>query len=751
MKKLKVIICGTSFGQFYIEAVQKLNSMIEIVGILARGSERSKKCASYYHIPLYTSIEEIPENVDIAYIVLRSSVLGGNGTELALQLMEKGINVLQEQPVHQKDVSKCLRIAKKNNLVYFIGNLYMKLPAIKCFIESAKKIFEEQKPLYIDAAFASQVSYPMIQILFNILNQIRPLTIDDDVKKFQAFSIMTGKLGNTPLIFRVHNEINPKEPDNYLHFLHRITIGTEGGSLILEDTNASVLWIPRLHVPTDIDILRKIYIECPENLKEEQFVWLRIADEKEMKSVLLDEWVQAISDDLIEMIKIIENRKLLPKKAQEFLSVSGIWHEVTTKLEYPRLNENTSYKYLNTHIFDEIISKYNCKLNKNNEYIYSLEHEVKCGVDTVDKKFSYLKKEEIDEFTKCLDIAIYNSILRFLQSNGVLNNINRRYSFEEIISVISADKNKHIIIRWLDEMKKHGIIKGSESEFYSNRLIDESDLENEWRIVRDKWEWKLGSPLTLDYIINNIKMLPKLVSGKIEASMLLFPEGKMEYANSLYKETIVARYLNCLVAEIVKNYVMEMLNIRNNDKDRMVNILEIGAGTGATTEVVFDKLKNNGVFNKIEYVFTDISQFFISEAKEKYKKLRNVKYQTFNIDLYPEEFKSKYNTVDLIIAAGVLNNAKSIKNTLKEMLKTLKPKGKILITEPTREFAEMLVSQVFMMEKPSDVRNEKNSTFMTAEEWKNTIFEAGARRVIILPETDHALNAFGQKLFIVEK
>ena len=52
------IICGSRFGQFYIEAIRKHDD-INICGLLANGSQRSVDCAEFYQLNLYTHIDEI--------------------------------------------------------------------------------------------------------------------------------------------------------------------------------------------------------------------------------------------------------------------------------------------------------------------------------------------------------------------------------------------------------------------------------------------------------------------------------------------------------------------------------------------------------------------------------------------------------------------------------------------------------------------------------------------------------------------
>ena len=45
-----IIVYGSRFGQFYLEALKRMKG-IKIVGLLAKGSDRSYECARYYNIP----------------------------------------------------------------------------------------------------------------------------------------------------------------------------------------------------------------------------------------------------------------------------------------------------------------------------------------------------------------------------------------------------------------------------------------------------------------------------------------------------------------------------------------------------------------------------------------------------------------------------------------------------------------------------------------------------------------------------
>ncbi|MCZ6145127.1 Gfo/Idh/MocA family oxidoreductase, partial [Escherichia coli] len=58
-----------------------------------------------FGIPLYTSPEQITRMPDIACIVVRSTVAGGTGTQLARHFLTRGVHVIQEHPLHPDDIS----------------------------------------------------------------------------------------------------------------------------------------------------------------------------------------------------------------------------------------------------------------------------------------------------------------------------------------------------------------------------------------------------------------------------------------------------------------------------------------------------------------------------------------------------------------------------------------------------------------------------------------------------------------------
>jgi thiazolinyl imide reductase len=352
-KKLRTVVCGSTFGQFYLKALKMLPEEFELAGLLARGSERSKKWAEYYGINLYTEAGQLPDDIDLACVVLRSGVMGGKGTDLSMNLLARGIHVVQEQPVHHKDMAACFRIARQQGVFFQTGDLYVHLPAVRCFIACAKVMLERQNALYIDAAFASQVSYPLMHIFSEILLSIRPWKTGTLFRDGGPFHVLTGTLGKIPVILRVHNEVDPDDPDNYLHLLHRITIGSEGGSLSLTDTHGPVVWHPRLHIPEDLKTFGDLSDAYPEHLLENSTETLGASSPANYKDILTKQWPGAVARDLSLMRKMILGSSNMDMRAQQDLLCSSQWHEMTAALGYPVLHPRCSHQPLPVNILKE--------------------------------------------------------------------------------------------------------------------------------------------------------------------------------------------------------------------------------------------------------------------------------------------------------------------------------------------------------------------------------------------------------------
>ena len=95
------------------------------------------------------------------------------------------------------------------------------------------------------------------------------------------------------------------------------------------------------------------------------------------------------------------------------------------------------------------------------------------------------------------------------------------------------------------------------------------------------------------------------------------------------------------------------LRLLGHSKPNM-KVLEIGAGTGATTSIILNGLISpSGDRMYSSYTFTDISAGFFVSAKDRFKKFQNVEYAILDISKDPAEQGLQEGSFDFIVAANV--------------------------------------------------------------------------------------------------
>lgn len=257
-RPLRVVVCGTTFGQVYLEGLSQAGADFELAGVLARGSKRSVQCAEHYGVPLYADPRDLPNDVDAACVVVRAGLLGGRGARLAEALMARGVHVIQEHPLHHDELARCLKAARAAHVVYHLNSFYPHVESVSSFIAAAREMQRSEPIVYIDAACGFQLVYSLLDILGNILAGVRPWelacrsTVTDDgmwLGKDVPFRGIDGVIGAVPITLRVQNQLDPSDPDNHAHLDHRITIGTDGGNLTLVNTHGPIVLTKRPHYP----------------------------------------------------------------------------------------------------------------------------------------------------------------------------------------------------------------------------------------------------------------------------------------------------------------------------------------------------------------------------------------------------------------------------------------------------------------------------------------------------------------------
>ncbi|RMZ78734.1 hypothetical protein DV737_g3768, partial [Chaetothyriales sp. CBS 132003] len=111
-----------------------------------------------------------------------------------------------------------------------------------------------------------------------------------------------------------------------------------------------------------------------------------------------------------------------------------------------------------------------------------------------------------------------------------------------------------------------------------------------------------------------------------------------------------------------------------------INILEVGAGTGATTNAILYELGSS--YNS--YTFTDISSSFFLPAEERFGTRGNrIIYKTFDMEKEPKTQGYVEGSYGVVTAVNVLHVSADVSASLSNVRRLLKPGGFLVVAELT--------------------------------------------------------------------
>ncbi|MFG3128047.1 Gfo/Idh/MocA family oxidoreductase [Streptomyces tendae] len=335
----RVLVCGTNFGRFYAEAAHRRPGYA-LAGVLSRGSAASRAYAERLGVPHYTDTDDLPADIDAACVAVSSAISGGGGTELARALMDRGIHVLQEHPVHLTELTDNLTHARRRGVQYRLNTHYPHVSPVRGFIDAARRLVAQQRPLFVDAATPIHLMHPLVDILGRATGTLRPWRFADPAPLPaavgpQPFRSLHGMLAGVPLTLRVHHQLDPSDRDNHALHWHRISLGTEGGVLTLADTHGPVLWSPRLHVGRDTD--RRFVLDGPGTGRLGLGTTAVVGTTGTFRTVFTDLWPEAVGSALDGLREAVEQGGDALRTGQYDLAVCRIWTDLAARLGPPEI------------------------------------------------------------------------------------------------------------------------------------------------------------------------------------------------------------------------------------------------------------------------------------------------------------------------------------------------------------------------------------------------------------------------------
>ncbi|HFL6280765.1 TPA: thioester reductase domain-containing protein [Pseudomonas aeruginosa] len=178
-----------------------------------------------------------------------------------------------------------------------------------------------------------------------------------------------------------------------------------------------------------------------------------------------------------------------------------------------------------------------------------------------------------------------------------------------------------------------------------------------------------------------LRALPAILRGEQEATQVLFPEGRLDGVEALYRDHPVADYFNEVLGERLETYVEKRLRL---DPEARLRILEVGAGTGSTSGALLARLvPYTGQID--EYAYTDVSPAFLKHAQQHYApRAGYLRTRLLDIERDPVSQGFEAGGYDVVVAANVLHATRDITRTLGQVKSLLKGNGLLLLNEATQ-------------------------------------------------------------------
>lgn len=239
---------------------------------------------------------------------------------------------------------------------------------------------------------------------------------------------------------------------------------------------------------------------------------------------------------------------------------------------------------------------------------------------------------------------------------------------------------------------------------------------------------------------------PQILQGDMPATDVMFPDSSIEFVAGLYKGNAITDYFNDGVAQGVERFIEAGM------KDRLVHIIEIGAGTGATSERVLKALTRYA--GQCRYTYTDISSGFTRYAREKFGNVYPfMDFSTLNLEKTLEEQEYTSGQYDIVIATNVLHATRNLRNTLRTVKELLKPNGWLALNELTEvrsdiTFAGGVIEGWWLFDE--EVERLPDSPLLSVSQWRKVLWEEGFGPLAVVGENTTDGGGWGQHLLIAE-
>ncbi len=322
------------------------------------------------------------------------------------------------------------------------------------------------------------------------------------------------------------------------------------------------------------------------------------------------------------------------------------------------------------------------------------------------------------------------SIVQTLRGLGTFGKAGKSYTVDALCDVLRiAPMYRRLLARWLDMLAEQGLLEQTGTHYAAAQPLPEPQLDAARMALRDAWA---DSPPLVAYVERCSQALGMVITGQSSALETVFPGGSFETVEFLYHDWPMARYFNAIVAALVKASV----------DPSAAHVLEVGAGVGGTTAALLPLLPGAA------YDFTDVSEFFLAHAREKFRTYPNLRCGLLDIERPPDAQGYAAHNCDVVIAANVLHATRRLDETLAHVRQLLAPGGTLILYETTEHPDWLDITQGLTegWQRFDDGLRAAHPLLETAQ-WQALLAAQGFSQTAVFPEDkDAAEGLLGQRI-----
>ncbi len=291
----------------------------------------------------------------------------------------------------------------------------------------------------------------------------------------------------------------------------------------------------------------------------------------------------------------------------------------------------------------------------------------------------------------------------------------------------------------------------SHREWTADSLVETCGIRDAYRKLLERWLARLpreaGAPAALlpdavrvfgadrvflDYVTWCGERLAPILSGRLSPLETLFPGGDFARAEAIYQHAPLSAYF----ADIARAALEAVVRSRRGP----LQVLEVGAGTGATTAALLPVLPPDAA-----YCFTDVSELFLKRAAQKFAQYPFVRYGHLDI----ERSGAPEGSFDVVVAVNVLHATRNIASTIANVRSLLAPGGMLILCEATTylswfDVTTALIEGWQLFE--DGLRGDH--PLLAAETWKTLLETGGFEQVRAFPESGSPAEILGQHVIL---